>query len=69
MDTGALEGQLIDATRGYLMEHNLMNGNTQEAEHYEKQMLFYQQKADRFWRGYVPQRSPKFKLTRMGMGI
>jgi hypothetical protein len=69
MTQARLLSQLLDATRSYLMEHNLMNGATQEADHYEKQMLYYRSRADQFWRSYTPARAPKFKLSRMGMGV
>lgn len=69
MDTENLTGQLVDATLSFLHQMKLINQNTAEAEHYEKGMLFYGQRATQFWRGYVPSRKPVIKLARQGIGV
>lgn len=69
MDNGRLLTQLMDQTRGFLMEHNLMNDSSQENESYEKMLLLYNQRAMNFWKTYKPARAPKMRLSRMGIGI
>lgn len=68
MDDSSLLRQLLDQTRAHLMEMWLSNPSSRETAHYEKQMVFYQQRADAFWRRYVSSRPTRFKLTRMGVG-
>ena len=69
MDRGGLWSQLLDQTRAHLMEFWLSNPASREVGQYEKQMVFFQQRADAFWRKYAPARAPRFRLSRMGMGI
>lgn len=68
MDDNGLLRQLIDQTRAHLMEMWLSNPSSREVAHYEKQMVFYQQRADAFWRRYVSSRPTRFRLSRMALG-
>jgi hypothetical protein len=68
MDKGGLSTQLLDQARAHLMEFWLSNPSSREVAHYEKQMVFYQNRADTFWRKYVPSRAPKLKLSRASLG-
>lgn len=66
-DTGLYQ-QLSDNTLHFLMRFWLFNTSSREAGQYEKQMLFYQEQANRYWRRYAPKRGPKLKLTVQGTG-
>ena len=66
-DTGLYQ-QLADNTLHFLMRFWLFNTSSREAGQYEKQMLFYQEQANRYWRRYAPKRGPKLKLTMQGTG-
>jgi lysophospholipase L1-like esterase len=68
-DRGGLWGQLLDQTRAHLMEFWLSNPASREVGQYEKQMVFFQQRADAFWRKYTSARAPRIRLSRMGMGV
>lgn len=68
MDDNGLLRQLIDQTRAHLMEMWLSNPSSREVAHYEKQMVFYQKRADAFWRRYVSSRPTRFRLSRMALG-
>lgn len=68
MDDVGLTAQLINQARVYLMQMWLSNPSSREVGHYERQMPYYQQQADMFWRRYTPKRDTKFRLTRTGLG-
>jgi hypothetical protein len=68
MDTPALLNALYDATRMYLMDLWLMNTSSRETSQYEKQLVLFQDRVDKFWRGYRPARAPKMRLSRRAIG-
>ena len=68
MDDEGLLRQVLDQARAHLMEMWLSNPSSRETAHYEKQMVFYQGRADAFWRKYVSKRPTRFTLSRMGVG-
>jgi hypothetical protein len=68
MDDNGLWRQLLDQARAHLMEYWLSNPSSREVGHYEKQMVFFQQRADAFWRRYTSGRQTKFRLSRRGIG-
>ena len=66
-DTGLYQ-QLSDNTLHFLMRFWLFNSSSRETGVYEKQMLFYQDLANRYWRRYAPKRGPRMVLTLQGTG-
>ena len=68
MDDPGLLRQLSDQARTHLMEMWLSNPSSRETAHYEKQMVFYQQRADAYWRRYTSGRPTKFNLSWRGVG-
>lgn len=68
MDNEGLLRQVLDQARAHLMEMWLSNPSSRETAHYEKQMVYYQGRADAFWRRYVSKRPTRFTLSRMGVG-
>lgn len=68
VDDVRLFQQLMDQVRAFMMEYHMMNSSSRETTHYEKQMVYYQDRADSFWKSYVPSRKPRMRLTRMAYG-
>lgn len=68
MDTPALLNALYDATRMYLMDLWLMNTSSRETSQYEKQLVLFQDRVEKFWRGYAPARAPRMRLSRRAIG-
>lgn len=64
-----LYGQLYDTVRGLLHGLFLTNAAESERAHHERMALYYEQRAKEYWRGYVPQRKPKMRLGRSGVGM
>ena len=67
-DHTGLFQQLTDGAMHSMMRYWMMNASSRETNHYEKQLLFYQDQAMRFWPRYSTTRRPQTKLTRDGLG-
>lgn len=65
MDRGELLNQLYDQCRGYLWEMKLQNPGSAQADHIAGLARFYGDRSNMFWKRYVAQRPPKFRLQRM----
>jgi len=57
---------LYDQMRAYLHELFLTNASQQERSMHERQVSFYQQRADNYWKRYTIGYNPRMKLTRNG---
>lgn len=68
VDTPRLFQQLENQAKAFLMEYYLTNSSSRETNHYEKQMVYYQDRADMFWKGYVSPRKTRMTLSRMAYG-
>ena len=68
LDDAGLLRQLLDQARAHMMEFYLSNSSSREVGHYEKQMVFYQQRADVFWRRYISSRKTRVRLSRASIG-
>lgn len=67
-DNTSLYQQLSDNVLHFLMRFWLFNMSSRESAMYEKQMLFYQDQAMKYWKRYAPRRGPRFILTLQGTG-
>ncbi len=63
-----LYGQLYNHCRGFLHGLFLTDGAESEKTHHERQAMYYSDMANRFWRGYTPNRKTKLRLGREGVG-
>lgn len=68
VDTPSLLNTLYDGTRMYLMDIYLSNPSSRETAQYEKQLVLFQDRLDRFWKGYRPSRPVRIRLSRQAMG-
>ncbi len=67
VDDVRLYQQLYDQMRAYLHELFLTDASSQERGHHERQVSFYQQRADNFWKRYSVSYQRKIKLNARGM--
>jgi hypothetical protein len=67
-DTPSLWRQLYDQIMVHQHEYYLTDASAKERGHHERQISFYQKRADAYWESYVPSFSPKLVLTVRGIG-
>ena len=60
--------QLYDATRAELHALYITAAAESERAHHERMTMYYREKADTYWRGYIPNRPTKLKLSRSTSG-
>ena len=60
--------QLIFEAIAYLQLIKLNDASQSERSHHESQLLFYQDRADRFWKRYKPGRGSRVGLNRRAVG-
>ena len=68
VDTPALLNALYDGARVYLMDMWLSNPSSRETASYEKQLVLYQNRVDKFWKGYKSSRPVRMRLSRQAIG-
>ncbi len=67
VDNMRLFQQLYDQIRAYLHELFLTDASSQERSHHERQVSFYQQRADNFWKSYATSYQRKLMLGRKAL--
>jgi hypothetical protein len=67
-DRGSLWRQLYDQISAYLHEYFLTDASARERDHHERQISFYQKRADVYWESYVPSFNPKLVWTFQSIG-
>ena len=67
-DTPSLWRQLYDQIISHMHEYYLTDASARERDHHERQVSFYQKRADVYWESYVPSFTPKMVLTVRGIG-
>ena len=67
-DKPSLWRQLYDQIVTHLHEYYLTDASARERDHHERQVSFYQKRADVYWESYVPSFTPKLVLTVGGIG-
>ena len=63
VDDHRLWQQLYDQMRAYLHELFLTDASSQERSHHERQVSFYQGRADNFWKQYTSGYNPRMLLS------
>lgn len=61
--------QLYEDTLAAMHNLFLQDASPKEIEHHTFQVRYHQQVADEFWRKYTPNRPPKMRLSRAGIGM
>jgi hypothetical protein len=69
VDDDRLWMQLYDQMRVFLHEMFLTDASPRERDHHERQVSFYQQRAERFWENYVPAYAPQMVLGWEGTAV
>ena len=69
VDDDRLWMQLYDQMRVFLHELFLTDASPRERDHHERQVSFYQQRAERFWESYSPAYVPQMVLGWEGTAV